>query len=81
VFLPLCVRRQIVDPESVAIGSTDAVIVVSYFLPVIVSRSKEAGPSPWTLVWDTENLLSLRTKLRVGGSPDAVVSSSSSRYR
>lgn len=45
-----------------AISSHDGVVVVAYFLPVIVSKS-ETGV--WTATWDTENILSLRTNLRV----------------
>lgn len=44
------------------IGTQDGVIVVSYFLPVILSRS---ALGQWTATWDEENLLSLQTGLRI----------------
>ena len=60
---------QFLDPDEVSISSSDGVIVVSYFLPVIVTRvapeDSAGSASSWVIAWDTENLLSLRTRLRV----------------
>lgn len=55
------------DPSEVSISSSDGVIVVAYFLPVIVTRKADNGAedSAWAVEWDTENILSLRTRLRV----------------
>jgi trehalose 6-phosphate synthase/phosphatase len=73
------------DPDEVAIAPSDGVVVVSYFLPLIVTRASSGGGgngtgSPgkgvqrggsggedddWLISWDQENLLSLRTRLRV----------------
>lgn len=55
------------DPSEVSISSSDGVIVVSYFLPVIVTRLKDTATdeADWGIEWDTENILSLRTRLRV----------------
>ena len=75
------------DPDEVAITPSDGVIVVSYFLPLIVTRapgsggngggagagagggggspSKRSEDHDWIIAWDQENLLSLRTRLRV----------------
>lgn len=43
--------------------SQDGVIIVSYFLPVILSKSKDG--KTWTATWDGENLLSLQMDLRL----------------
>jgi trehalose 6-phosphate synthase/phosphatase len=45
-----------------SISSQDGVIIVSYFLPVILSRS---ALGQWSATWDEENLLSLQTNLRI----------------
>lgn len=42
--------------------SQDGVIIVSYFLPVILSKSKEGK---WSAAWDGENLLSLQMDMRL----------------
>lgn len=44
------------------VSTQDGVIIVSYFLPVILSRS---GTGKWSASWDDENLLSLQTSLRI----------------
>lgn len=43
------------------VGPDDAVLVVSYFLPVILSRSKTG----WSATWDKEALLSLQINARL----------------
>ena len=48
--------------QQVHLNSTDGLVVVSVFLPVIVHRS-DAGQ--WTADWDYEMLLSMQTHLRV----------------
>ena len=76
--------QAFLDPDEVSISSSDGVIVVSYFLPLIVTRAPSSSPKggggggggsntqgeeedshDWIISWDTENLLSLRTRLRV----------------
>lgn len=93
--------QAFLDPDEVSISPSDGVVVVSYFLPLIVSRApslpegetetasrikkrsgdaglpgvrvdeggeeeeEEEGARDWIIAWDTENLLSLRTRLRV----------------
>ena len=52
-------RRSKIDGN---IGSTDGVIIVSYFLPVILQRSLSGV---WTATWDHENILSLNLNARV----------------
>ena len=47
---------------SVNLNSTDGLVVVSAFLPVILHRSAEGV---WTADWDYEVLLSMQTHLRV----------------
>jgi len=54
-----------IDPQHVAISGSDGVIVVSYFLPVVVSRIPPEQGGGWSVAWDTENILALRTRLRV----------------
>jgi hypothetical protein len=49
-------------PHSVHLNSTDGLVVVSAFLPVVLHRS-DAGQ--WTADWDYEALLSMQTHLRV----------------
>mmetsp|Transcript_27530 Transcript_27530/g.64255 ORF Transcript_27530/g.64255 Transcript_27530/m.64255 type:complete len:1210 (+) Transcript_27530:256-3885(+) len=44
------------------LGLSDGVIVVSYYLPVIVTRDDDGK---WNVEWDHEALLSLKTQLRV----------------
>jgi len=73
--------------QTVHLNSTDGLVVVSAFLPVILHRSNEGV---WTADWDYEVLLSMQTHLRVtrvgvvkwrgwhgyhggGGSPEAGV--------
>jgi trehalose 6-phosphate synthase/phosphatase len=48
--------------QSVHLNSTDGLVVVSAFLPVVLHRS-DAGT--WTADWDYEALLSMQTHLRV----------------
>jgi hypothetical protein len=48
--------------QSVHLNSTDGLVVVSAFLPVVLHRS-EVGT--WTADWDYEALLSMQTHLRV----------------
>ncbi|GMI04506.1 hypothetical protein TrVE_jg11779 [Triparma verrucosa] len=43
--------------------SSDGAIVVSIFLPIILSRSESDGS--WTADWDYENLLSMESDMRV----------------
>lgn len=64
-------RRRVVgsapfiDPDQVSISGSDGVIVVSYFLPVTVSRIPLSQGGGWAVAWDQENILALRTRLRV----------------
>ena len=51
------------DDYDTRIGASDGVVVVSYFLPVQASRDPETNQ--WIIEWDSESLLSLRTRLRV----------------
>ena len=44
------------------LGLSDGVIVVSYYLPVIVTKGDD---NAWHVEWDHEALLSLKTQLRV----------------
>jgi hypothetical protein len=50
------------SPEAVHLNSTDGLVVVSAFLPIVLHRS-DAGQ--WTADWDYEALLSMQTHLRV----------------
>ena len=57
--------RSTTPPQSkqpVHLNSTDGLVVVSVFLPVIVHRSEEGQ---WSADWDYEMLLSMQTHLRV----------------
>ena len=46
--------------------SSDGVIVVSIFLPIILQRTEsQTGGPVWTADWDYENLLSMSTHMRV----------------
>lgn len=42
--------------------SQDGIIIVSYFLPVILSKTKDGK---WSAAWDVENLLSLHMEMRL----------------
>eukprot|EP00600_Ochromonadales_sp_CCMP1393_P004943 CAMPEP_0174970528 /NCGR_PEP_ID=MMETSP0004_2-20121128/9438_1 /TAXON_ID=420556 /ORGANISM="Ochromonas sp., Strain CCMP1393" /LENGTH=1105 /DNA_ID=CAMNT_0016220279 /DNA_START=122 /DNA_END=3439 /DNA_ORIENTATION=- len=53
-------KRTHVDSE---LNSSDGVIVVSYFLPVVLS--KDSGSGAWSASWDKENLLSLQLDARL----------------
>lgn len=44
------------------ISQMDGVIIVAFFLPVIIEKSSSGE---WKVKWDTENLLSFQTSLRV----------------
>jgi trehalose 6-phosphate synthase/phosphatase len=48
--------------QSVNLNSTDGLVVVSAFLPVVLHRTDEGK---WTADWDYEMLLSMHTHLRV----------------
>jgi hypothetical protein len=48
--------------QAVHLSSTDGLVVVSAFLPVVMHRSDEGQ---WTADWDYEVLLSMQTHLRV----------------
>lgn len=48
--------------QAVSLNSTDGLVVVSVFLPVVLHRSDEGH---WTADWDYEALLSMQTPLRV----------------
>jgi hypothetical protein len=50
------------SPQAVHLNSTDGLVVVSAFLPIVLHRS-DAGQ--WTADWDYEALLSMQTHLRV----------------
>jgi trehalose 6-phosphate synthase/phosphatase len=52
-------RKSAVDGE---LTKHDGVVIVSYFLPVILSRSSSGQ---WSASWDNENLLSLNLEARV----------------
>lgn len=45
-----------------SVSATDAVIIVSYFLPVTLSRSPQGV---WSAVWDQENILSLQLDAKI----------------
>ena len=45
--------------------ASDRVVVVSYFLPVVLSKDEEGQ---WTAVWNKENLLALKMSLAQGGT-------------
>lgn len=51
-------RKSMIDGN---LKTTDGVIIVSYFLPVILHRGKGGQ---WSATWDGENLLSLDLKCR-----------------
>ena len=51
--------------EPVHLNSTDGLVVVSAFLPVVVHRSETSMEPTWTADWDYEALLSMQTHLRV----------------
>lgn len=51
-----------VAKQTVHLNSTDGLVVVSIFLPVILHRSDQGR---WTADWDYEMLLSMQTHLRV----------------
>lgn len=51
--------------EPVHLNSTDGLVVVSAFLPVVVHRSETSEEPKWTADWDYEALLSMQTHLRV----------------
>ena len=57
------------SPTSQDLGLSDGVIVVSYYLPVQVSKQETSsngrGAAQWHVEWDHENLMSLKTQLRV----------------
>eukprot|EP00934_Nitzschia_sp_Nitz4_P000007 Nitzschia sp. Nitz4//scaffold110_size71422//26492//30639//NITZ4_005869-RA/size71422-snap-gene-0.35-mRNA-1//-1//CDS//3329533074//7//frame0 len=48
--------------QTISLSSTDGLVVVSAFLPVVLHRSDEGQ---WTADWDYEVLLSMQTHLRV----------------
>jgi trehalose 6-phosphate synthase/phosphatase len=48
--------------SSCPLDSTDSVVVVSYFLPIIITKDANKN---WIVQWNIENLLSLTTALRV----------------
>lgn len=54
--------KQPTNRNTVHLNSTDGLVVVSAFLPVILHRSTEGV---WTADWDYEVLLSMQTHLRV----------------
>lgn len=54
--------RNAVPKQAVHLNSTDGLVVVSIFLPVILHRSPEGE---WSADWDYEMLLSMQTHLRV----------------
>ena len=45
-----------------SISSTEGVVLVSYFLPVVISKSPSGR---WIATWDDENLLALQSPLRM----------------
>ncbi len=51
-------RKSQIDNK---ITSQDGVVIVSYFLPVILSKS---GGGAWTASWDKENILALQLEAR-----------------
>jgi trehalose 6-phosphate synthase/phosphatase len=55
-------KQQATPKNTVHLNSTDGLVVVSAFLPVILHRSDEGV---WTADWDYEVLLSMQTHLRV----------------
>jgi hypothetical protein len=57
-------KRQ-VSVEQVHLNSTDGLVVVSAFLPVVVHRCETSSQPKWTADWDYEALLSMQTHLRV----------------
>ena len=62
-------HTQATSPTANAININDGVIVVSYYLPVQVSKQETSsngrGAAQWHVEWDHENLMSLKTQLRV----------------
>ncbi|CAM9377639.1 unnamed protein product [Phaeothamnion confervicola] len=64
------VRPEQYPAQDVSISSFDGVVVVSLFLPVIVTRAAAAGPDDavgrWQVEWDYENLLSLHNNASIG---------------
>ena len=57
-------KRQ-ASGEQVHLNSTDGLVVVSAFLPVVVHRCETSTQAKWTADWDYEALLSMQTHLRV----------------
>jgi trehalose 6-phosphate synthase/phosphatase len=55
-------RNEAMTKQTVHLNSTDGLVVVSVFLPIILHRST-AGE--WSADWDYEMLLSMQTHLRV----------------
>jgi len=51
--------------DKVSLNSTDGLVVVSAFLPVVVNRCETSTTPTWTADWDYEVLLSMQTHLRV----------------
>ena len=58
---PFHAKAQI-KKQAVHLNSTDGLVVVSAFLPVVVHRSDDGN---WSADWDYEMLLSMQTHLRV----------------
>jgi trehalose 6-phosphate synthase/phosphatase len=51
--------------QPVHLNSTDGLVVVSIFLPVLLYRTEQEGKIQWMAEWDFELLLSMQTHLRV----------------
>ncbi len=54
--------KALTTKQAVHLNSTDGLVVVSVFLPVIMHRSEQGA---WSADWDYEMLLSMQTHLRV----------------
>lgn len=59
---PFHVKGPGVKKQAVHLNSTDGLVVVSAFLPVVLHRSDDGA---WSADWDYEMLLSMQTHLRV----------------
>ena len=57
--------RIVAGADKVSLNSTDGLVVVSAFLPVVVNRCETSTTPTWTADWDYEVLLSMQTHLRV----------------
>uniref|UniRef100_A0A7S1UMF2 Alpha,alpha-trehalose-phosphate synthase (UDP-forming) n=2 Tax=Grammatophora oceanica TaxID=210454 RepID=A0A7S1UMF2_9STRA len=59
---PFHPKGPMVNKQPVHLNSTDGLVVVSAFLPVVLTRSDDGQ---WSADWDYEMLLSMQTHLRV----------------